>query len=215
MPKIPKRQIRRDVRPALAKYAALVGEVTYASNAMHATFFLLFQMLFDMRQSDSVGAIWHSLRSDDLQRNVLKAAVEKSHKLRNRPKNAFIWAINKAGKLAEYRNAAIHTAFEYGPDGKGGFVIEPSDWAVEPRRLEKLLRLGHENLFKLLIGDFTALEEYISHTSEAILGTDDPEPSEHVPLCRRPLLRSIRLEQQRPPPTRTRRRRSRQRRPPQ
>ena len=199
------RTIRADLRPFLSKFTALVGEVTYASNGLHQAFFLLFKFIFEDEQEEMVEEIWHSLRSDDIQRTVLKAAARHSADLGPRRRGALIWAIDRAGKLAEFRNDAIHTLFEYQGDNKGSFTIYPSDWSATPRRVEKLNRVGYEKLFKLLIGDLYALTAYVGYIADTFIETPSWTPE---PLPSRPLLQSIQLVEKSPPKTNSRQQRS-------
>jgi hypothetical protein len=191
------RRIRPDVRPALTKYTSLIGEVTFAYNALHAGFFLAFTLVVDVPDSpDMSSAMWHTLRSDEAQRALLRAAASESNAL-GRWKRGMMWVIDSAGRLAEYRNDAIHTIFEYGPDGKGGFAINPSDWSAPPKRFEKLERVGYRKLFKLLIGDFNALTDYLAYISGNLIVY--PSGVIHEPLPRRPRLQSIQHVQRNPP----------------
>jgi hypothetical protein len=203
------------VRPALAKYSALIGEVTWASNNLHASLYLLFQGYFpDARNTRGMAQeMWHAFRSDDMQRAALRAIFLHSAEISERQRKSYLWIIDAAGRLSEYRNDAIHTAMDLYPN-KRRLVFKPSD-AGHPKRVEKLTRVGHEKLFKFLIGDLNQLDDYALSLFEQTLRKKWAHRPDALP--KRPVLRSVLLVQKSPPknqsPTRHPPKRKRQRAP--
>jgi hypothetical protein len=206
-----RRQLAKQAQSSLRKYSTLVGEVIYASNTLGAHFHTLgahfqltFELLFEDADEPIVGAMWHAMRNDDLQRVLIKAAASKSSKLEGHERRNLLWAIDKAGRLSEYRNDAIHTYFEYAP-GNREIEFYPSDWAVTPSRLEKLERVGYRKLFKCLIGDLYALGDYAIAVTDRLISRQRGYP--RIPFPKRPVLRAIQLVQQNPPATKKRKKR--------
>lgn len=200
-------------RKILSDYTSLVGQIVWASNALHAKFMLIFEELlteervkinFTMRKT--AASIWHSLRSDDLQRTVLKATVIERMRQEAPATKSLLWAITAAGKLTEFRNDAVHTAFVFNKDANK-WKMQPNTYAGAPQRVEKLNRVGHAKLFRLLLGDLIQLRIYVD-TIYAKLAFE-----ERNTLPKRPLLQSIRLVQQTPPKSSKRQQRGSGRRP--
>ena len=139
--------------------------------------------------------MWHSLRSDGIQRTILRAAAIKSPTLGERRRKSLLWCLDKAGKISEFRNDAVHTFFEYGP-GERGIEFEPSEWAAPLYRSEKLNRVGYKKLFRFATGDLRQLSEYAISIAGSLL--DEKRGWRRHPFPKRPLLRSIQLVQQSP-----------------
>jgi hypothetical protein len=199
------RRLSAKDREILSQYTHLAGLTVWASNALHAKFLLIFEdLLKDVTTSRAFSqktarAMWHSLRSDDIQRAVLKAlaseVMEQSHPITK----SLMWALKSAGKLAEFRNDAVHTAFHF-DDSTGQWRMAPNQVAGAPHRVEKLNRVGYAKLFRLLLGDLIQLRVYTEHLWAKISGDGN------FRMPRRPLLQSHRLVQQTPPTSRTRQR---------
>lgn len=191
----------------VAKYTALVGQIVWASNSLHAVFFELFrysmmsiiQQGSKLRAIDASKAIWDALRSDDIQRTVLKSLVEATFE--KREAKSIIWALDTAGQISAFRNDAVHTPFWLYTSSKAkGIQIGPNSSAGHPSRVSKLDRVGHTKLFKSALGDLVQLRAY----AEAIYVKLAFEPANSLP--RRPILRSIRLVRQNPPKSNNRQR---------
>ena len=193
--------------PNFAKYTTLAGQVTWASNNLHAQFFYVLCEIFPRKKYHPKGPwrpdgttaeeIWHSLRSDDLQRTVLRAVAIHSASLTERRRRSLLWAIDAAGTLSQYRNDAIHTEFslDWG-EGLSRTKIKFVPGIGHPKRIERLERVGFSKLFRLLIGDYNQLADYVS----AIwLNSMDWEGTQSPPLPKRPVLRSVLLVQKSPP----------------
>ena len=176
----------------MAKYSALVGEVTWASNNLHATLYFLFQWFFPGKRVGNAMAteLWHSLRSDDMQRIALRALLLHSIEINDRQRTNFLWTLDAAGRLSEYRNDAIHTTFDLNR-AKKEFVFQPSN-AGPPKRVEKLRRVGHAKLFRCVIGDLNQINDYALSVWEQAAG-------EQKTLPKRPVLQSVRLVEKSPP----------------
>jgi len=192
-----------------SQHAALVGQIVWASNTLHATFSAIFTALLrsispdePYKGGDVAGEIWHALRSDDLQRTVLLAAAHSILEDRRRDIKSLAWALQMAGRLSEYRNDAVHTPFTMVLSSWRPWAgWEPSpDSAGHPHRVAKLHRVGPAKLFRHVIGDLTQLDGY------AVAILDRIYAGKPLPLPKRPLLRSIQLVRQSPPQSNKRRR---------
>jgi hypothetical protein len=202
-PSIPRHQ---PYPKALEKYTSQVGRVVWASNGLHAVFLNIFIWL-NRAETNSIAieskvytALWHSMRGDDLQRGALLAvareAMEPGHPLAK----ALIWSLNSAGKLSEYRNDAVHTPFVFNRQTRS-WKLAPNKFAGAPNRVAKLMRVGHEKLFKFLAADLEQLTAYADAIFDRVLGDSGR------PLPRRPRLQSVLLVRRNPPPSNTRLRR--------
>jgi hypothetical protein len=197
--------IRRRLKPAphtgFKEYCQLIGEVTWASNTLHGDFQAAFWQLMPGRKG-LARDLWHTIKSDDGQRSLLKAAILQSDDHNTRRGKALLWALNQAGTLSGYRNDAIHTAFQAVHRGKG---MTPGVWA-DPKRVERLNKHGYKRLFTLLRGDLAALSVYVGAIWMDMMF------DERVPLPRRPRLQLPPLIQKSLPPSNNPRRGSRRQR---
>jgi hypothetical protein len=192
---------------AIAEYSKLVGEITWASNRLHASMAWIFVQLVQP-QSFTVGLeIWNSVKTDSAQRDMLKGATIGSMKLGRLsfgPK--IIWLCDAVGRVAAYRNDAVHTPMITKIDERGKWRPVPD--AIAPvSRAQRLEDKRFWRLFKLLRGDLIELNHYASGLSANV-------SAEHLgrklePLPKRPLLRSHaflpRSQAPKPPPTGRRR----------
>lgn len=98
---------------ALDPYKFALGKVAHAWNHMQEQLGLLFCMVTSLDDSMGMG-IWHALKSDRSQRDLLRAAIAAvsadeawNHEF-PAAKDDIIWLLNKVDALAEGRNGAIH-----------------------------------------------------------------------------------------------------------
>ncbi len=84
-------------------------------------------------------AVWHSIKSDRDQRQMVRAAITASPELEQEQKSDLLWLIKEIEKLADRRNDAIHSPYTFfiGPDG---LIVMPSYLFDHPRanKLPKL-----------------------------------------------------------------------------
>lgn len=139
--------------------------------------------------------MWHSFRSDDMQRSALRAVLLHSREMSERQRKSYLWTVDAAGRLSEYRNDAIHTAFDFTFENKK-LTLKPGT-AGHPKRVEKLSRVGHAKLFRFLIGDLNQLDDYALSLFEQTVAR--LRSAKNPPLPKRPVLRSVLLVQKSPP----------------
>lgn len=93
---------------SIRQYATRTGEVIWAWNFLHERLQMVFVWLALPDDLEAGLAIWHSIRSDSSQRNLLRAALENMA-----PKSASwfqgaMWLMDAIEKLAPHRNDATH-----------------------------------------------------------------------------------------------------------
>jgi len=102
-------------------YVTALGQLALAWNGLHQTLALLFLTVMDAKISNQYLAIWHALKTDRAQRDILLAATKSNYRGAV-PLNMIEdieWLCKKADSVEEARNNAIHTplwAYERGPD---------------------------------------------------------------------------------------------------
>ena len=186
------------MRRALARHAAIIGEVVWAANYLHTYFLLVFR--WAIGDDEVANALWHGQRNDKPQLELLAAAVKSTSrpKFTEAEKGRIEWAIKCAYKLAEHRNDLIHLpmslASKFDRNGRRELIFLPSLVATPPKRLERVLRPTWRQSLRLVKGDLYALAKYVS----AIWLRLTDMPLGRGPLPRRPRLRSIPKETGKP-----------------
>lgn len=190
--KMPERRPGRTFPPysakAIADYGKLVGEVTWASNRLHATMAGIFAQLVQPGTQILGLSIWNSVKTDSAQRDMLKGATMGRMDVSKSPfARKIIWLCDAVGKISAYRNDAVHTPMITLLNEKGKWAPVP-DSSTPMARAERLDEDKFWRLFRLLRGDFIELDHYAC----GIFGT---LASQHFgqkpePLPKRPLLRS-------------------------
>lgn len=122
MPKPPERTFRPDdAEDAFAPYLKAVGEVVNAWNKLQDQLLKIFLSITGMPQ-DMAAAVWHAPRSDSVQRDMLRAALRAtpddkwSGRLATARDDIFS-LLNRADKLSEERNDAVHAPVSLAIDG--------------------------------------------------------------------------------------------------
>jgi hypothetical protein len=113
--------VQREVRAAqraLKPYHLALGRVAHEWNHMQEQLGLLFCAVSGLNRSMGMG-IWHVLRSDRTQRDLLKAAniaaersLERQHYF-PKAKDDIEWILAKVNALAEGRNSTIHAPAQH------------------------------------------------------------------------------------------------------
>lgn len=119
MAKLPTKEQMIAAKAALEPYKLALGSVAHSWNHLQEQLGLLFCMITGLE--DTMGmAIWHALKSDRSQRDLIEAAVEAASKdeewARDFPKakEDINWILRKVNNLTDGRNSAIHApVFSY------------------------------------------------------------------------------------------------------
>jgi hypothetical protein len=184
-PSISRRIPKRMQAPSRA-YATVIGEVIWASNFAHGAFEILFSHVATHDNYPIGRAIWHTAASDSGQLQMLRAAATASTRLSEQMRARILWSIDKALKLGEMRNDAVHSATIVLVKN-GQAMMAPSDIGTKPSRSEKLRREGDlKKKFRSVKGDLLQLGQYIHSLWPHLAGFDLLPP-----LPRKPQLRSL------------------------
>ncbi len=68
--------------PVFRPYVAALGQIPLAWNGLHSQRALLFCTVMGGRYSNQFLAVWHAIKSDRMQRDVLEAAARESREIR-------------------------------------------------------------------------------------------------------------------------------------
>ncbi len=180
------RRIPKELQEPLHDYATVIGEVVWASNYTNGAFEILFSHVATHDCYQIGRAIWHTSTSDSGQLQMLRAATIASERLTARMREKILWSIEKALKLGESRNDAVHSA-TIGIIKDGKAKIAPSDFGTKPSRSEKLR--GDDDLkkkFRAVKGDLLQLGQYVHSLWPHVAGFDLLPP-----LPRKPQLKSL------------------------
>ncbi len=126
-----------DLEAAFAPYIGAAGEVVNAWNRLQETLKDVFAAITKIPR-DMAFAIWHSSRSDSLQRNMLRAAIAATDD--NEPwvirlpnaKSDLLLLLKKADKVGQIKNDAIHAPVSLAID-RGKLIIIPFYFNGNPR----------------------------------------------------------------------------------
>ena len=152
------------VEAAFEEYYLAVGKVARAWNRLHEYLGQLFVIASgaDWKQPWVALAIWYSVKSDRIQRDMLRAAVNaKSGRWEKLPKalDDLKWLLDRCDELAEHRNDAVHAPCSiYIGSGPNGAEMGPAYFAAANPRVKNL---SAKNLRgKQLIAEFEWCEKY-------------------------------------------------------
>ncbi len=145
---------------AFLAYVAALGQLALAWNGLHETLSLLFCNVMGGGVVNQPLAIWHALKVDRAQRDILLAAL-KSHTCGGYPVDFepdIEWICQRADALEDVRNDALHSPLWAEERSPGKTVVAP--W----------VGLGHVRAQKLLSRDL--LKEFRWCRDAAILLDD-------------------------------------------
>lgn len=140
-------------------YVAALGQLALAWNDLHEALAGLFWTVMNAppRAGDMVNYtpihVWHSLRSDLAQREILKAVVEHSNTNWSGERYKWfaediLWLLKKIMELSIARNDAIHSPLFLNPSHKmEDERLTPFEWTFNPRAISLAKR-------KNLLGEF-------------------------------------------------------------
>jgi hypothetical protein len=126
---------------AFRPYALALGQLTLAWNDLHQSLAMLFCSVMGGGFVSPYLSIWHALKSDRAQREILMAAMQAqflnggSEQLHSE----IVWICKRADVLEEERNNALHSPL-WGADYRGG----------APLKVVPVVGLGHVRANKLL-----------------------------------------------------------------
>jgi hypothetical protein len=117
---------------AFRPYVTALGQLTLAWNDLHETLAILFCSVMGGGFANQFLAVWHALKSDRSQRDILSAAVSAGLVQGGPPQllDDVTWICKQADALEDTRNTALHSP------------LWGSQWQSETR-IQPLLGLGH------------------------------------------------------------------------
>jgi hypothetical protein len=172
MVKFPSSAIIAEANKVLEPYFLALGKVAHAWNLMHEELAQMF--CYVARMDNSMGlSIWHALRSDKSQRDLLEHATQAAARdedwAEDFPKAAtdIKWLLSEVQKLSDKRNDAIHAPCHVAL-GEGEFEIQPVTFFRNPRA-KKLYKKDILTEFEWYEASATALRRYAHQISAALL----------------------------------------------
>lgn len=149
------------------QFANSIGRVALAWNSLHTELFDLFWAVFGISNGMIPGVIWHALKVDRAQREILKDFVKSNAigiKISKELRGEINWLIDQTDKLEDTRNDLIHTTFgiyegtpfalhlgqhKRGLKFEGRDIQADADWLFSQLTLlscyaEKLINLAHK-----------------------------------------------------------------------
>ena len=180
------RQLPAKVRPIFRRHAQQTGQIMAASNILHSMFFCIFWTLVAKDNHALALSIWHVLRSDKAQRDMLLAAAQATLKKDRRMLARIKWAKERAEDLAVHRNDPAHTAmFPVETSGRPELWLDMI--ASKKASIDRLMQTPTDRRWQRTCGDLIALYRYCAQIFLAL-----SLPDEHLTLPERPQLRAVR-----------------------
>jgi hypothetical protein len=125
---------------AFRPYALAIGQLAMAWNDLHSRLALLFCSVMGGGYANQFLAIWHALKADRVQREILLAAVKKDYNSARPVKflEDIEWLCKKADEVEEARNNALHSPLWADRRNEGVPVVVPAT-GLGHVRAQKLL----------------------------------------------------------------------------
>jgi hypothetical protein len=156
------RKLSPEWKRAIRPHALTTGHVVWASNYLHTHLHIVF--MFVVGHKETAIGMWHSLRNDKPQLELLQAAIEATPHIGEADKVRLTWIVKKAISLGEKRNDLVHLpttiSIKYTSSGRMPLSVSPTPVATPPGRLERVENPRWRASLRLLIGDLIALARY-------------------------------------------------------
>jgi hypothetical protein len=156
----------KEFRVAAGKHARQIGEIALAWNALQHSFFVLFYKI--LNDYPRAHAIWHSLKSDRAQREMLLSVAIVSDRLPKSLIGHLAWAVRSATKLSEFRNIVIHTPVMY-LDSSGRVLTVPNAVSAKRSTVKRLRIEPIAKRWRLIRGDLIILTDFCHAIYEHIV----------------------------------------------
>jgi hypothetical protein len=197
-PSIRKRVGKRYTAPEFRPYVTALGQLSLAWNDLQECFGALFWTLMSPPPLETAFAhrealfVWYSIKSDRSQREMLKAAANNLTIDWHQPAlvDEINWTINKADRLEDWRNDAVHSPlFLNRAEGLARGIprgIRPASWQFNPRAIKLEKRQDLLNEFKFCRDFAIALADYTHLIDIALINPHRPWPDRPILPNRRP-----------------------------
>lgn len=153
------RKIPKHFAGNVKSYSRTAGGILWAWNRIHAVFADCFAVLACPDNPERGLAIWHAVKADTAQRDMLTAALENTA---TDPKvaEALDWLLNLMGKLSQHRNDVAHTPMAHVIDLNKPIQLAPDFFSGDPARVNRLSRADLADFHRKFTGDLIALSYY-------------------------------------------------------
>lgn len=146
------------------RYARQVGQVMWAWNNLQGEYLRLFAALINYRNRERGTAVWHTIISDQAQRDMVEAVAplvlcETGHQ--KRALSGILWSLAETRKLAGFRNYAAHVPMEPDYLRRTGSPVMPHAELARPSAVKTLNSVGYRRLYRLLRSDLLVLAGYV------------------------------------------------------
>jgi len=157
------RRVPKLIQSSARKHARQIGEIALAWNALQDALFVLFWAIAtENRYEDyhKAHAIWHTLQSDRLQRELLMAVANANLNLPKRLVGHLKWVVERTAKLSEFRNDAIHTPVRFVPLTSGQAIPIPAEISARKQAVERLRQTPTAQTWRRVRGDLIVLADF-------------------------------------------------------
>jgi len=183
--KISHRYATAEFRP----YVTALGQLALAWNELHENLGSLFltTMLPNRPQAgdavfNSSLWVWHSVKSDRTQRDMLREAIERCPWRRDKLVTDGFWLLDRANSLSDQRNDAIHAPLFYAgkylfgelTEGRGQVV--PRFWSFNPRARKLWERANLLAEFRYCRDTAMVLADYTKEIESSQINLQRPWP---------------------------------------
>lgn len=189
------RDLFKSASELMTAHATRIGHAVIAWNRLHDNLGVTFADLINPDQQYIGLTVWHAMKSDSAQRDVLTAVIKTVLPDENKYRIDLCWILTETGKLSGHRNNYIHAAFISLIDD-GGIKLIP-DHFTGNRKAGKLVDTDLDRDLSMLEQDLSQLEVFLSRIRAF---HDYPPPHDAWPD--RPQL--LRTNTQQTPQSRTR-----------
>lgn len=168
-------------------HARQIGEIAIAWNWLHTSCFRIFQILSEAknpRHLNIAHAIWHSLRSDSEQRQLMLNVARHSLLPKSRVYLQIKWLKETADRLASSRNDPVHTPIALLTLGSGKTEIVPDIFYARREAVDRLQKSPLGKNWQKIRGDIRVLSLFASIISRNL---EDAQ----LPLPRKPRMLSL------------------------
>lgn len=149
-----------DEEAAIAEYARLLGEASWAWAQLHQKYGFIFESIVGDEDRTLIGhVIWTSVSSERTQRDILLNVLKWGYEPRVTMKRQIVWSLGIANKLSLYRNDMIHSPTSFLHD-EDGLRTMPSHFGTPINRLIRLSDTNTNQLLACLRDDLIDLSEY-------------------------------------------------------
>ena len=156
----------------LASHAEALGHVSLAWTRLHEIMAILFGLLLRPVPEEKAYAIWHSIKNDRSQRDMLSALAQAALPSEGEARKAIKWAMDNLLSLENSRNDALHAPYVLVHDEERGPTMIANDLTGNKRAANLAGRdLGAE--LESYKKNFTAVADYLWEVARRLSASDN------------------------------------------